>query len=100
VSLNAGDGTGGEETSTLADRIAAAKADTDPETLMLMKEVIDYLKANEGEIFSPLENRVWNEMLKGRNYREIALQLCLSAKTVDNTIQRIKKKVQNCLESE
>ena len=32
----------------------------------------DFLKANEHDIFSPLEKKVWNHMLKGEEYREIA----------------------------
>ena len=66
---------------------------------MLMKEVVDYLKANESDIFSPLENKVWSQMLKGKNYREIAFCLRRSTKTVDNAIQRIKKKIQQFLEN-
>lgn len=87
------------EAADLTERLAASSADTDPETMMLMKEVVDYLKANESDIFSPLENKVWNQMLKGKNYREIAFCLCRSTKTVDNAIQRIKKKIQQFLEN-
>ena len=87
------------ETTDLAERLAASSADTDPETMMLMKEVVDYLKANESDIFSPLENKVWSQMLKGKNYREIAFCLRRSTKTVDNAIQRIKKKIQQFLEN-
>ena len=87
------------ETTDLAERLAASSADTDPQTMMLMKEVVDYLKANESDIFSPLENKVWSQMLKGKNYREIAFCLRRSTKTVDNAIQRIKKKIQQFLEN-
>lgn len=87
------------ETADLSERLAASSADTDPETMMLMKEVVDYLKANESDIFSPLENKVWSQMLKGKNYREIAFCLRRSTKTVDNAVQRIKKKIQQFLEN-
>lgn len=97
VSLNA-DGEEGESTA-LAERLASSGSDADPESLMLMKEVVDFLKANGGDIFSPLENRIWTEMLKGKNYREIAFSLRRPAKTVDNAIQRIKKKIELFLNS-
>lgn len=99
VSLSAQQESESEETQALSERLAASNADTDPETMMLMKEVVDFLKANEGDIFSPFENKVWNQMLKGKTYREIAFSLRKSTKTVDNAIQRIKKKIQLFLES-
>ncbi len=99
VSLSARQEHEGEESPALTERLAANSADTDPETMMLMKEVVDYLKANERNIFSPLENQIWNQMLKGKNYREIAFSLRKSTKTIDNGIQRIKKKIQLFLEN-
>ena len=98
VSLNADEN---EESGTpsLLERLASSGPDTDPESMMLMKEVVDFLKANGGDIFSPLENKVWNEMLKGKSYREIAFSLRRSPKTVDNAIQRIKRKIELFLNS-
>lgn len=71
---------------------------TQPETLMVMKEIVDYLSTCEKDIFSTLENQVWLEMIKGKNYREIAEILGKSPKAVDNAIQRIKKKILGYLE--
>lgn len=70
-----------------------AKEDMNPEALLMMKEVSEFLKAESGEIFSPLEKKVWARMLQGENYREIAAELHRSSKTVDNAMQRIKKKI-------
>ena len=97
VSLSAGEEDSGEEHGSLAERIASENPDTDPESMMLMREVVEYLKENDQNIFSPLESQVWNEMLKGKNYREIAFSLRKSSKTVDNAIQRIKKKIEGYL---
>jgi len=72
--------------------------DTDPETLTLIREIVDLLKANGSEIFSPMENKVWAEMLKGKNYREIAEALDRSPKSIDNAMQRIKRKISAYLE--
>lgn len=100
VSLNAQTETAeNDEPAALSERLAANSADTDPEAMMLMREVVDFLKANEQNIFSPLEKKVWNHMLKGEEYREIAGHLHRSNKTVDNVIQRIKKKIQRFLEN-
>lgn len=97
VSLSAGEQEESEKYGTLFERLASNSPDTDPEAMMLMREVVDFLRGNEGHLFSPMESQVWNEMLKGKDYREIAMSLQTSAKTVDNAIQRIKKKVQMCL---
>ena len=97
LSLSVGDDDSGEEHLFLAGQLASANPDANPESMMLMREVVDYLKANDRDIFSPLENQVWNEMLKGKNYREIAEVLGKSAKSVDNTIQRIKRKIEGYL---
>ncbi|MBR3784876.1 MAG: RNA polymerase sporulation sigma factor SigH [Firmicutes bacterium] len=92
-------GSGAEEGAegAFAEHFASSSPDTDPESMMLMKEVVDYLKENDRDIFSPLESKVWKEMLKGKNYREIALELRRPAKAIDNAIQRIKKKIETQL---
>lgn len=77
---------------SLEERLPS-KQDDDPETLMLMKEVGEYLKKDKDEIFSALEKNVWDKMLQGKNYQEIAKDLKKSPKSVDNTMQRIKKKI-------
>lgn len=80
------------EMKSLEERLPS-KQDDDPETLMLMKEVGEYLKKDKDEIFSTLEKNVWDKMLQGKNYQEIAKDLKKSPKSVDNTMQRIKKKI-------
>lgn len=99
VSLSAPGEADSKEAPTLAEMLASNSGDTDPETMTLMKEVVDYLRVNESDLFSLMENEVWSQMLKGRNYREIAIALGKSPKTVDNAIQRIKKKILQFLES-
>ncbi len=98
LSLNA---EAGEEegTPSLSERLASSGLETDPESMMLMKEVVDFLKRNGQDLFSPLEMQVWNELRRGRNYREIAFVLHCPVKTVDNAMQRIKKKVEWFLNS-
>lgn len=78
--------------------ILQASMDNDPEALLLLQEVVDYLKTYDSGLFSKFEREVWVEKLKGRNYMEIAEQLGRSPKSVDNALQRIKKKIVAYLE--
>lgn len=73
------------------------KNDDDPETLMLMREITEFLIQDSNQLFSPLEQKVLAAMLQGKKYKEIAAELHRSGKTVDNAIQRIKKKIYNYL---
>ena len=78
--------------------IMQASMDNDPEALLLLQEVVDYLKTYDSGLFSKFEREVWVEKLKGRNYMEIAELLGRSPKSVDNALQRIKKKIVAYLE--
>ena len=78
--------------------ILQASMDNDPEALLLLQEVVDYLKTYDSGLFSKFEREVWIEKLKGRNYMEIAEHLGRSPKSVDNALQRIKKKIVAYLE--
>ena len=60
---------------------------------MLMKEIGQYLKEESHEIFSTLEQKVWDRMLQGKTYQEIAVELEKTPKAIDNAMQRIKKKI-------
>lgn len=78
--------------------IMQASMDNDPEALLLLQEVVDYLKTYDGGLFSRFEREVWVEKLKGKNYIEIADALGKSPKSIDNALQRIKKKIVAYLE--
>ena len=70
----------------------------EPEEMMLLKEIIQFLRAYDSGIFSSLERQVLEEKMKGRTYTEIAEALGRSPKSVDNTLQRIRKKILAYLE--
>lgn len=72
---------------------------SDPEALLLLKEVMDLIQQNGNEIFSELELRVWNEYMQGKTYVQIAEKTHKSSKTVDNAIQRTKRKLEAYLGS-
>lgn len=90
-------GSDGDDAGSLSDSMKSGE-DTNPESMTLMREVVSYLKANGENIFSPMENLVWNETLKGKTYMEIAREYGKTPKAVDNALQRVKKKVMAYLE--
>ncbi len=92
VPLNEGPSADEEGGEPLAEPLGAVKIQS-PEEITLMKERMDALKKEGARVLSPFEQKVWLELLAGRNYREIAEDLNRSPKTIDNAIQRIKKKI-------
>ncbi len=76
----------------IAHMMTAGRED-EPENAALIKEAVELMRKAGEERLSRFERRVWNEMLKGETYREIADVLQKSPKTIDNAIQRIKKKI-------
>lgn len=68
-------------------------SDSDPEAQLMLKDVAELIIGNEGKIFSPFEQQVWDEYRQGKDYRQIAETLGKSVKAVDNAIQRTKKKI-------
>ncbi len=89
---------GDEKQDVTMGDILSASMDNDPEALMLLREVVDYLKAFDSGLFSSFEWQVWSEKLKGHDYIEIAQLLGKSPKSIDNALQRIKKKIVAYLE--
>lgn len=71
----------------------------DPAVLLLINEVESYLETDGPGLLSDFEKAVWSEIQKGRNYREIAEILERTPKSVDNAIQRIKKKIYKFLDA-
>ena len=71
----------------------------EPEKVMLVKEAVAFLRACDGQLLSPFEGQVLAEKLKGNSYLEIARLLGRSPKSIDNALQRIKKKVLAYLEN-
>lgn len=82
----------GEHEQVLEDSLGAPEIQS-PEEIALMKERMYALREESARVLSPFEQRVWRELLAGKNYREIAEFLNRSPKTIDNAIQRIKKKI-------
>ncbi len=68
-------------------------ASLDPEQLILNQEFWEDLKCRIKENLSKLEQEVMNLYLEGMDYQMIAQKLDKSPKSIDNALQRIKKKM-------
>ena len=68
-----------------------------PEELFFGKDKLENLKSYLNNNLSKMEKEVFNYMLLGYNYIEISKKTGRTSKTVDNSIQRIKKKINSTL---
>lgn len=82
---------------TLLDVICGTRV-TDPEEMMINKEEFSGLEDKMGEILSDLERKVLMLYLDGRSYQEISLDLDRHVKSIDNALQRVKRKLERYLE--
>ncbi len=96
ISLN--DQVGGkEEGLTIGDILRASLSD-EPEEMLIYEESLTRLGELSKETFSPLETQVLRGKIQGKSYQEIAAELGKSPKTIDNALQRIRKKITDFLE--
>ena len=77
----------------LAD-VLTGEEDDNPEYLLIdresVKQKLDALSKN----LSKMEKQVFDYMLEGLNYRQIAEKMGKSPKAIDNAIQRMKNKTE------
>ena len=81
-----------EKQQPLIELLQAGK-DNNPEELFLDKEYFSMLEQELKNRLSDLESRVLHLYLLGEDYRSIAQLLNKSPKSIDNALQRIKKKM-------
>ena len=82
---------------TLLDVICSTRV-SDPEELMINREEFSGLEDKMMELLSDLERRVLTLYLDGRSYQEIAVDLDRHVKSIDNALQRVKRKLERYLE--
>lgn len=70
----------------------------DPESIVIDRENVDGIEYTINKVLSKLELEVLFEYLSGKSYQDIALSIERDVKTVDNALQRIKKKLEILLE--
>lgn len=80
------------EDITLEDTLRTNMAEN-PETLLVIKDIVYYIMHNGDNILSDFEMEVLSEVLKGKKLEEIAEKLGRTSKSIDNAMQRTKKKV-------
>ena len=86
-----------ESERTLMDIITSPISD-DPEYLMINREDYLYLEEKMGEVLSELEQQVLIRYLEGQSYNEISEELDRHVKSIDNALQRVKRKLERHLE--
>lgn len=74
------------------------RLELDPEEIIINKEKLAETEEKIKNSLSKFENIVLNLYLSGKNYQEIAILLEKPAKSIDNALQRIKKKIMNLIE--
>lgn len=87
-----------ESEKTLLDVLSSLKV-ADPEELMISKEKIKFIEKKMNEVLSPLEKQVLVSYLDGKSYQEIACDLDRQSKSIDNALQRVKRKLEKCLKT-
>ncbi|CAH0188903.1 RNA polymerase sigma-H factor [Peribacillus sp. Bi96] len=88
----------GESEQALIDLIPEQRQ-IDPVTILIKSEEMTDIELNLAEVLSELESRVVDLYLEGQTYLEISKELDIQVKTVDNALQRVKKKLDRYLES-
>lgn len=70
---------------------------SDPEMLFISKEELMRIEGKINEVLSSFELEVLYLYLQGKSYHDIAASLNKEVKSVDNALQRIKKKIEKFL---
>ena len=86
-----------ESERTLMDVIISPMSDN-PEHLMIHQEEHMLLESKMNEVLSELEQKVLTRYLEGRSYYEISEELNRHVKSIDNALQRVKRKLERHLE--
>jgi len=86
-----------ESDRTLLDVLSGNKV-TDPEELVISREEFVDIESKMGEFLSELEREVLNAYLDGKSYQEIAQELNRHVKSIDNALQRVKRKLERYIE--
>lgn len=83
---------------TLLDILSGIKV-ADPEELVISREEFIDVEAAISDILSDLEWKVLMFYLDGKSYQEIAKDLNRHIKSIDNALQRVKRKLEKYMES-
>ena len=85
-----------ESDRTLID-VLSSVAISDPEELIISQEQLKFIEEEIGKVLYELELEVLTSYLDGKSYQEIASDLDRHEKSIDNALQRVKRKLEKCL---
>lgn len=69
----------------------------DPEELIISKEDVGFMEETIENVLSELELEVLSFYIEGMSYQEIAIKMDRHSKSIDNALQRIKRKLEGFL---
>lgn len=81
---------------TMLDILSGTKV-TDPEEVFINHELSDDLREKIKKNLSELEEQVLHSYLDGKSYQEMARDLKRHVKSIDNALQRVKRKIEKTL---
>jgi RNA polymerase sporulation-specific sigma factor len=87
-----------ESDRTLLDVIAGSKA-IDPQELLVNQENFGDMELKLSELLSEFEKGVLHLYLEGKTYQEISEELNRHVKSIDNALQRVKRKLEQLMEA-
>ena len=85
-----------ESDRTLID-VLSSIAISDPEELIISQEQLKFIEEEIAKVLSELELDVLSSYLDGNSYHEIASDLDRHENSIDNALQRVKRKLEKCL---
>jgi RNA polymerase sporulation-specific sigma factor len=88
---------GDDEGERVLGDLLPSRAISDPADLVISAERIRALQAHFDEVLSDLETEVLRLYVEGKSYQEIAERLQRHVKSIDNALQRIKRKLEGHL---
>jgi RNA polymerase sporulation-specific sigma factor len=97
VSLNRPAYASNEDDRPLSEAIVA-KEISDPMDLVISAEEVDGIRSSMDRILSSLEAEVLDLYMDGKSYQQIANMLGRHVKSIDNALQRIKRKLEHHLQ--
>ncbi|MBR3929617.1 MAG: RNA polymerase sporulation sigma factor SigH [Clostridia bacterium] len=72
---------------------------SNPEAMVISKEDLSVIEGRIGEMLSDLEKDVLIKYMEGKSYQEISEELDRHVKSIDNALQRVKRKLQKYLDA-
>ena len=83
---------------TLLDTLVESRA-IDPQSILVDQEKFVYIELKLTELLSDLERKVLRLYIDGYTYQEISGKLKRHVKSIDNALQRIKRKLESLLKT-